>query len=97
MGPHELEELGDDRDAIAHGPTPSYERMRRLDALRHGWRVTARRAASYQFEILISLVYYLLLGPGMIASRLTGARPIDPSPRPRWHHRDAGPATVRDL
>lgn len=71
--------------------------MRPIDALRYGWRVTARRAAAYQFEIAISFVYFVLLGPGALVGRLTGARSLDLGRAPRWRRREHAPSTLADL
>lgn len=71
--------------------------MRPIDAIRAGWRITARRASSYQFEIAISLVYYLLLGPAAIVGRLTGARTLDAGRARGWRKREPVATSVADL
>lgn len=71
--------------------------MRPIDALRLGWRVTTRRAAAYQFEVAIAIVYFLLLGPGALVGKLTRARSLELGASPRWHRREPVATTLADL
>ncbi len=41
------------------------------------WKDYAHRAAGYQTRVLLTIVYLLVLGPGVILARLFGARLLD--------------------
>ena len=41
------------------------------------WRAYTHRAGGYQAQVLLSAVYYLVLGPSVLAARLFGARLLD--------------------
>jgi hypothetical protein len=41
------------------------------------WRAYSHRAADYQAQVLLSLVYYLVLGPSVLLARLFGTRLLD--------------------
>jgi hypothetical protein len=43
----------------------------------NAWRDYTHRAAGYQAQVLLSLVYYLVLGPSVPIARLTGSRLLD--------------------
>ncbi len=45
--------------------------------IRTAWRPYSGRTAEYQSELLLTLVYYVLLGPSALAARLFGARLLD--------------------
>ena len=47
------------------------------------WRAYTHRAAGYQADVLLSGVYYLVLGPSVLAARLFGTRLLDLDRRPR--------------
>ena len=40
----------------------------------HAWTAYAARAGRYQSEVLLTLVYYVVFGPSVLAARLTGKR-----------------------
>jgi hypothetical protein len=48
------------------------------------WKAYAHRAAGYQSKVLLTLVYFLILGPGALGGRLFGTRLLD---------LDSGPAS----
>jgi hypothetical protein len=41
------------------------------------WRAYTHRAGGYQAQVLLSAVYYLVLGPSVLVARLFGARLLD--------------------
>ena len=47
------------------------------------WRAYSHRAGSYQAYALLSLVYYLVLGPSALLARLTRSKLLDLNRRPR--------------
>jgi hypothetical protein len=66
----------------------------------NGWKTYSRRAARYQSTTLLSLVYYLVLGPTSVVVRLVGVRllDLDGSPRPSyWRARPLSPTTLDAL
>jgi hypothetical protein len=66
----------------------------------NGWKAYSRRAARYQSTLLLSLVYYLVLGPTSVVVRLVGVRllDLDSSPRPSyWRARPLAPTTLDAL
>jgi len=62
-----------------------------------GWNAYAHRAGGYQTQVLLSLVYFFVVGPSAIVSRLTGNRLLDLDARKRgsyWITRRAEPSTL---
>jgi hypothetical protein len=62
-----------------------------------GWTAYAHRAAGYQAQVLLSLVYFVVLGPSAIVSRLLGNRLLDLDTRPRrsyWVERQQDTSTM---
>ena len=47
------------------------------------WKAYAERAGGYQAQVLLSLVYFLVLGPSALIGRLAGAKLLDLDRRPR--------------
>ena len=47
------------------------------------WRAYTHRAAAYQAQVLLSAVYYVVLGPSVLAARLFRARLLDLDRRQR--------------
>ena len=47
------------------------------------WRDYTHRAGGYQAQVLLSAVYYLVLGPSVLVARLFGTRLLDLDRRPR--------------
>ena len=47
------------------------------------WQAYTHRAGGYQAQVLLSAVYYLVLGPSVIVARLFGTRLLDLDRRPR--------------
>jgi hypothetical protein len=45
--------------------------------LYEAWKAYAHRAATYQTQVLLTLVYLFILGPAVGLARLFGARLID--------------------
>ena len=41
------------------------------------WRAYTHRAGGYQAQVLLSAVYYLVLGPSVLAARAFGTRLLD--------------------
>ena len=41
------------------------------------WRAYTHRAGGYQAQVLLSAVYYLVLGPSILVARLFGTRLLD--------------------
>jgi hypothetical protein len=41
------------------------------------WRAYTHRAGGYQAQVLLSAVYYLVLGPSVLVARLFGTRLLD--------------------
>jgi hypothetical protein len=65
-----------------------------------GWKAYSRRAARYQSTFLLSLVYYLVLGPTSLVVRLFGVRLLDLDVSPRqsyWRPRPLIPVTLDSL
>jgi hypothetical protein len=50
------------------------------------WRAYAHRAAGYQSQLLLTIVYLLILGPAGLIGRLFGARlmDLDQTPHSTW-------------
>lgn len=65
------------------------------------WKAYSHRAGGYQTIVLLSLVYFLVLGPSALIARLTGTRLLDLDHRaPRdsyWIKRPAGEKTIASL
>lgn len=64
-----------------------------LRTFARAWRIYSRRAARYQAELLLSLIYFLVLGPAAIAMRAAGRHLMDRG-GPGWSARDPGPRTL---
>jgi hypothetical protein len=65
-----------------------------------GWNAYAHRAGGYQAQVLLTLVYFLVLGPSALAARLLGTRLLDLDRRPRssyWIERKTEPVTLPSL
>jgi hypothetical protein len=74
---------------------PSFPRL-----LWDAWNAYAHRAAAYQAEILLSAIYFLVLGPTIVGTRLLGVRLLDLDTRPRrsyWIERAAAEKSVAAL
>src|SRR2546423_7513455 len=41
------------------------------------WKAYTHRAGGYQAQVLLSVVYYLVLGPSVLVARLLGTRLLD--------------------
>ena len=41
------------------------------------WRAYTHRAGGYQAQVLLSAVYYIVLGPSVLVARLFGTRLLD--------------------
>ena len=83
------------RNGAAHARQPSWWRL-----LWDGWTAYAKRAGGYQGQVLLTIVYYVVLGPSAIVSRLTGNRLLDLDARPRgsyWVERKPEPSTLTTL
>ncbi len=65
------------------GNEASREQPGFLRLLWDAWNAYAHRAARYQSHVLLSLVYYLVLGPSALAARAAGTRLLDLSQVPR--------------
>jgi hypothetical protein len=64
------------------------------------WNVYARRAGGYQAELLLSVVYFCVLGPSALVARLGGANLVDISAQPRvsyWIERKPMNRTVDEM
>jgi hypothetical protein len=82
-------------NGAAHARQPSWWRL-----LWDGWTAYAKRAGGYQSQVLLTLVYYLVLGPSALASRLSGNRLLDLDSRPRtsyWIERKSEASTLSAL
>ena len=53
-------------------PQPGFGRV-----IWDAWRDYTHRAAGYQAQVLLSAVYYLVLGPSVLVARLFGTRLLD--------------------
>jgi hypothetical protein len=65
-----------------------------------GWTAYAHRAGGYQAQVLLTIVYFVVLGPSAFVSRLTGNRllDLDVAPRPSyWIQRTREQATLTSL
>ena len=54
------------------------------------WLAYTHRAAEYQAQAVLSIAYYLVLGPSVLVARLAGTRLLDLDTRPRasyWRER----------
>lgn len=71
-----------------------------IPLLWNGWKAYSRQAARYQSTFLLSLVYYLILGPTSVVVRLLGVRLLDLDSSPRrsyWRARPLTPMTLDAL
>jgi Saxitoxin biosynthesis operon protein SxtJ len=65
-----------------------------------GWNAYAHRAGGYQAQVLLTLVYFLVLGPSALVARLFGNHLLDLDHRPRpsyWIERETEPPTLASL
>ena len=64
----------------------------------NAWKAYAHRAGGYQTRVLLTVVYLVVLGPGVLVGRLLGGpRLLDLSSRPgesTWLVRDRAAATL---
>src|SRR5919202_7038996 len=67
-----------DRPALSRPPQPGLGRV-----IWDAWRAYTHRAGGYQAQVLLSAVYYLVLGPSVLVARLFGTRLLDLDRRPR--------------
>jgi len=68
-------------------PAPGFGRV-----LWDAWKAYSKRAGSYQTEVLLSLVFYIVLGPSMWLQQLFGKKLLDLDARKRpsyWIQRPA--------
>ena len=67
--------------------TPAFSHREREASLGRviwdAWKAYTHRAGEYQAQVLLSLVYYLVLGPSVLVARLFGTKLLDLDPRPR--------------
>jgi hypothetical protein len=57
-------------------PTPeTSDSFARL--LWNGWKNYSKRAATYQSQILLSVIYFLVLGPAALIAQWTGSKLLD--------------------
>jgi hypothetical protein len=64
------------------------------------WKAYAHRAGGYQSRVLLTVVYWVVLGPGALVARLFSARLLDLNPTPgesSWLVREPGGATLDAL
>lgn len=73
-------------------PRPSYPRV-----LWDAWKAYAERAAGYQSAALLSLIYFLVLGPAVLIARATGKAFLDLDRRPRTTYWITRPPADRSL
>lgn len=66
--------------------------------IRAAWHPYSARAAEYQSELLLTIVYYALLGPSALVARLFGTRLLDLRSDARrwsgWIRREPLPKTI---
>jgi len=61
------------------------------------WKAYASRAGRYQAQVLLSVIYYTLLGPSVLIAALLGTRQLDLDTRPRssyWIQRTPAAKTL---
>jgi hypothetical protein len=64
------------------------------------WKAYAHRAGGYQTQVLLSAVYFLVLGPSGLAARLAGTKLLDLDTEPRasyWTKRTPDEKTLAAL
>ena len=63
------------------------------------WKAYAHRAGSYQTRVLLTIVYYIILGPAVFVARLFGAHLMDLSPTgsTTWIERPASDKSLAAL
>jgi hypothetical protein len=64
------------------------------------WRAYSRRAGGYQANLLLSGVYFLVVGPVALVARVAGTKLLDLDPRPRssyWVERGPAEKTLAAL
>ncbi len=94
---HVLDELPAANGTALHQPTrePSMPRL-----LWDAWKAYAHRAGRYQAQVLLTIVYYVVLGPSAYASRLGGNTLLDLSTAPRpsyWIDRRPAEKSLRAM
>lgn len=62
-------------DSIAAPTTQPQQSFGRT--LWEAWKAYSHRAGGYQAEVLLSAVYFLVLGPSVMVARLTGSKLLD--------------------
>jgi hypothetical protein len=67
------------------------------EQVRAAWRAYTKRAALYQAEVLLNVVYFLVLGPSALASRLFGSHLLDIGERSATSYFVQRPAPDRSL
>jgi len=80
------------RKGPAAGPQLNFARL-----LWEAWKAYSHRAASYQGNLLLSIIYFVILGPCITLARLFGARLLDLSTRSRTSHWIARRPTEKTL
>jgi len=64
------------------------------------WKAYAQRAGGYQTRVVLTVVYLVVLGPGVLLGRLFSARLLDLSATPgesSWLAREPSDATLEAL
>jgi hypothetical protein len=64
--------------AVSTDPAPSLGRVAWA-----AWLAYSHRAAGYQTQLILSLAYYLILGPSVLVARVCGVRLLDLDVRAR--------------
>jgi hypothetical protein len=71
---------GDDPESVSLGAAGALPMHR---VLWHAWKAYTRRASDYQAVVLLTLLYFCVLGPTVLGARLVGLRLLDLDQRPR--------------
>src|SRR5262245_397880 len=85
-------------DVPAFSRTPAVPPMTAL--LWDGWKSYTRRAAAYQSIVLLSLIYYLVLGPTAIVVKMLRVELLDLNATSRpsyWRTRPVAPTSIDAL
>lgn len=78
--------------------SPASEPLRRV--LWQAWKDYSHRASGYQGQVLLSLVYFFVLGPSALVGRLFGTSLLDLRVKPRssyWIERAPAEKTLASL
>ena len=94
---HVVDGLPATNGVALHQPArePSFFRV-----LWDAWKAYAHRAGGYQAQVLLTIVYYLVLGPSAWVSKLSGNTLMDLSTTPRpsyWIERQPSEKSLRAL